>query len=130
MLPVGRTKPVSDRALFTCPVCGHCALMEDPLPLFNTHEICECCGVQFGLEVSSCADIAACRQRWLESGAEWFHTETQPQHWGRSEAVVDAVFAAPVAPLPATDPRKRNHGALRLVRHARECVGVVSELLR
>lgn len=67
--------------MHACPVCGDNALLEDPTTMWDTHEICRCCGVQFGLEVECQADVAGYRTNWLDSGAEWFDDESRPPNW-------------------------------------------------
>lgn len=55
--------------------------------MWDTHEICECCGVQFGLDVMDSSDVVPYRQRWLASGAKWFFEESQPEGWNHSAAL-------------------------------------------
>ena len=69
-----------------CPVCGDDSLLEDPTNMWDTHEICPCCGVQFGLEVSCVEDVLPYRTQWIESGAEWFDDESRPSAWGPDAA--------------------------------------------
>lgn len=46
-----------------CLVCGHPGLEEDPRR--STHEICPCCGTQFGYDDAQ-ASHAELRQAWLD----------------------------------------------------------------
>ncbi|WP_419905226.1 hypothetical protein [Kiloniella sp.] len=82
-----------------CCVCGWPGLEEDPAPMYDNHDICCCCGTQFGLEVRSVGDIAGVRREWLEEGAPWFYddddendpadddeTTKEPNNWNKSAA--------------------------------------------
>ena len=61
---------MTSNELFICRVCGLAqpdmpcgASGEDP-----SHDICDCCGSEFGFEDSSIASIQKNREVWLESG--------------------------------------------------------------
>lgn len=58
---------------------------------YSTHEICSCCGTQFGLDVQDSKDIETVREEWLSSGAPWFDNEkdifpSKPIYWSVSLA--------------------------------------------
>ena len=46
-----------------------------------THDICPCCGVEFGYEDCTTDGIAEHRKQWLASGAEWSSKKERPSNW-------------------------------------------------
>lgn len=66
---------------YTCPVCDFADLDEAPI---SSHEICPCCGTQFGLDdaVVNKADLPECydrlRQNWIDGGSQWFDPSEHP----------------------------------------------------
>ena len=68
-------------ASFGCPVCNWLGLDKEAKWPFPTHEICECCGTQFGLDVQENSDMVKVRDAWLNSGATWFDDLTKPNNW-------------------------------------------------
>ena len=68
---------------FKCPVCKWKGLSEKVKWPYGTHEICECCGSQFGFDVQEDSDILKVRREWLSEGAEWFSddSEAMPRNW-------------------------------------------------
>jgi hypothetical protein len=43
--------------------------------------ICDCCGVESGLEDFNLASVRLYRQAWLNSGAKWFKPKLKPENW-------------------------------------------------
>jgi len=73
-------------ATFQCPVCKWKGLTEDVKWPYGSHEICECCGTQFGLDVQDNSDIVTVRDEWISQGAEWFSDESKPNNWSLESA--------------------------------------------
>lgn len=71
---------------YACPVCYFQGVDEKPKFPYGTHEICECCGTQYGLDVQNDSDIIRARKKWLESGAPWFDDVTEPVGWSIEKA--------------------------------------------
>jgi hypothetical protein len=46
-----------------------------------THEICPCCGVEFGYEDYTIESIIEYRNQWIKNGAEWFIEKQRPEDW-------------------------------------------------
>ena len=46
-----------------------------------THDICPCCGVEFGYEDSQYNAILKFRKEWMDKGAQWFRTKMKPKDW-------------------------------------------------
>ena len=48
-----------------------------------SHEICVCCGVQFGYEDTNLAGVQAYRNNWINNGARWFsaHHRFKMENW-------------------------------------------------
>ncbi len=46
-----------------------------------SHEICDCCGCEFGYEDISITSIKSNRQKWIESGSAWFDSTKKPVDW-------------------------------------------------
>jgi len=58
---------------------------------FNSHEICSCCGTEYGLDVQEEGDVFQVRKEWLEEGAPWFDDEVdvspgRPEGWSLERA--------------------------------------------
>ncbi|MBL7719068.1 MAG: hypothetical protein JNL72_09560 [Flavipsychrobacter sp.] len=68
----------------TCRVCGYVYPLDNPA-WFNevtpSHDICICCGVQFGYEDTTNDGVTDYRKRWLANGAEWFSPDFKPKDW-------------------------------------------------
>ena len=61
----------------TCPVCAY---PEMPYPP-ERHEICPCCGTEFGYDDFS-RSHRELRNAWLRSGGPWFNPlEAPPVNW-------------------------------------------------
>ncbi len=67
--------------LYHCPVCGWLGLEEEPRIPYGTHEICSCCGIQLGYEVSNEKGAIRERKEWLARGAPWADEEEEPTDW-------------------------------------------------
>ncbi len=67
--------------LYHCPVCGWLGLDEESIEPYGTHEICGCCGIQLGYEVSNERGAALQREAWLQHGAPWADEEIEPADW-------------------------------------------------
>jgi hypothetical protein len=70
-----------------CRVCGLWSLYprwgdDDKSPDYS---ICECCGVESGLEDDYLEGIREYRQAWLDTGAKWFLPKLKPQNWDLEE---------------------------------------------
>lgn len=84
--------PMPNEPSLCCRVCG-LYLEEDPWGedlRSPTHEICACCGVQFGYEDSLPAGIVSYRQRWIDGGCAWFLPECRPEHWSAVAQLANA----------------------------------------
>lgn len=46
-----------------------------------SHEICDCCGTEFGYEDNTPESTDINRKRWIDNGAEWFSPEKRPVAW-------------------------------------------------
>ena len=80
---------------FNCPVCNWAGLDEEAKYPFSTHEICACCGCQFGLDVQKDSDILDRQNEWLSEGAPWFDDEydvipSKPKNWSVEIALKQA----------------------------------------
>lgn len=77
-----------------CRVCGWEFTMENA-PWFDnetpSHEICPCCGVQFGYEDDTYLGIVAYRSQWISQGAKWFTIGLMPKNWNLDEQLQNIV---------------------------------------
>jgi rubredoxin len=68
---------------YYCRVCGY--LYDeptwDPVTEIPSHNICFCCGVEFGYEDSTIDSIRKYRQEWLNNKAKWFNRKRKPADW-------------------------------------------------
>jgi hypothetical protein len=65
--------------LWLCPVCGLLGLRENPA--LGLHEICPCCGCQFGYDDAG-TSWEQLRAQWIAGGARWYsRTRKQPIGW-------------------------------------------------
>lgn len=72
--------------LHTCIVCGWKGLDQAPVFPFGSHEICSCCGTEYGLDVQEESDALTIRKEWFEEGAPWFDDDVdveprKPKDW-------------------------------------------------
>lgn len=75
-------------AKYTCPVCGYPELDEPPRGIdgkIPSFDICDCCGIEFGYEDTSESNILKYRQKWIDSGGEWFCKDLKPTNWNMKE---------------------------------------------
>lgn len=68
--------------LNACRVCG----LEQNFPWGEsgqdpTHDICECCGVEFGYEDFTLKAVRNYRKSWIESGGKWWNEKFKPKNW-------------------------------------------------
>ncbi|MCD8032141.1 MAG: hypothetical protein LUF85_15295 [Bacteroides sp.] len=49
-----------------------------------TYEICPCCGVEFGVEDYTKESTKEYREKWIESGCQWFDKKEKPENWNLS----------------------------------------------
>lgn len=78
---------INEDALFNCRVCG---LNQGFEPWENngerpTHEICNCCGADFGLDDCTAPAVKQYRAKWLSNGAKWFCPNEKPANWSLEE---------------------------------------------
>src|SRR5205823_3276782 len=80
-------------ASFHCPACGFGELLEPPWRdgAEASHDLCPCCGIQFGLDDQADGDIERraevhrrWRARWIEQGSRWFSSDPSPPLWDPS----------------------------------------------
>jgi len=70
--------------------CRVCGLFSEDLPWGEngdcpTHEICPCCGVEFGYEDYTVLSTKEYRDLWLLKGAEWFDKSVKPNSWDKEQ---------------------------------------------
>ena len=46
-----------------------------------SHEICDCCGIEFGYEDNNNKSTENARKKWTEGGYVWFNFEKRPKGW-------------------------------------------------
>jgi len=81
--------------LYTCPVCGYGHM---PYPAVR-HEICPCCGTEFGFD-DYCQSHRALRNAWLANGGRWFSpVHPRPKDWNPFMQVMQAGYDFDV-PVP------------------------------
>jgi hypothetical protein len=85
-------------SLHVCPACGFAGLQAAPWRrksndpnddrLRTSHEICACCGIEFGRDDWAGGDLGKrlesyrrWRERWIKSGMRWFKPEAMPEGW-------------------------------------------------
>jgi hypothetical protein len=68
-----------------CPVCGYA-----PEEAYEDHDICVCCGTQFGYH-DSIRRHAEIREDWLSRGAPWnSRRKAMTEGWDAQEQMKDA----------------------------------------
>lgn len=50
-----------------------------------SHEICDCCGTEFGYEDSTIVGIRKKRNEFISSGLNWFDKKYKPDNWSFDE---------------------------------------------
>jgi hypothetical protein len=72
-----------------CRVCGQ--IQGDPPWGENgkcsSHNICECCGVEFGYEDCTVKSTKIFREIWLSNGAKWWLPKEKPANWSLEEQI-------------------------------------------
>ena len=81
-------KPRDDdcRECYVCPSCGYPGLRESAWVSFDkragpSHEICPCCGVEFGYHDHLPSMAERYRRDWISRGAPWFRPDSRPPCW-------------------------------------------------
>ena len=67
-----------------CRVCGYEYSIESPTwedDETPSHNICICCGVQFGYEDDIYKGVIEYRNKWIKEGAKWFSPNRKPEDW-------------------------------------------------
>jgi len=65
-----------------CRVCG----MDYDTPTWHSEndasfDICNCCGVEFGVQDSTLESVREYRENWIRDGATWFSPKLKPENW-------------------------------------------------
>lgn len=50
-----------------------------------THDICDCCGIEFGYEDSNEESVVTARNKWVENGSKWINDNKKPNNWDYQE---------------------------------------------
>lgn len=79
------------RSSYRCPICFWYGLGEDPNRerLYQTYEICSCCGFEFGYEIKFIGRVERAkelREEWLAKGAPFFFFPHSPDDWSLERA--------------------------------------------
>jgi hypothetical protein len=69
-----------------CRICGYDFSPANYYPwgedgLESSHDICHCCGVEFGYEDCLLAAIHRYRNLWIERGSPWLEPKEKPEGW-------------------------------------------------
>jgi hypothetical protein len=72
---------------YFCRICGF--EQEDP-PWGDdektaSFDFCDCCGCQFGYQDIHLENIKKYRNKWIQEGAKWSHSECKPLNWNLNE---------------------------------------------
>lgn len=73
---------------YICHVCGFPELEDPPWGLqgnSSSHNICSCCGLQFGYHDCQLTAYEQNKKNWIDSGASWFDIELKPLNWNLDE---------------------------------------------
>lgn len=54
-----------------------------------SHDICDCCGIEFGYEDSNLVAIRAARKKWIDSKFAWFKKDKKPAGWDSSKQIAN-----------------------------------------
>lgn len=80
---------LSDEEKHTCRVCG---LIEPYMPYGENGflwdwDICDCCGVEHGIQDITVAGTKKYREEWLAAGAQWRNSKytPKPRNWNVQE---------------------------------------------
>ena len=74
---------INEAYLYNCRICG-LNLGFEPWTdngACPTHEICPCCGADFGYDDETPAIAKKYRDDWLKKGASWFCPNEKPENW-------------------------------------------------
>lgn len=77
---------------YICQVCGYSELDEPPWEndgKIPSHNICECCGVEFGYEDATSEGMFRYRKQWIESGGKWFDETKKPDNWNMEKQLMN-----------------------------------------
>lgn len=65
-------------------ICRICGLIQDE-PTWeeevSSHNLCPCCGVEFGYEDITLISIRQYRTKWIDLGYKWVEPNLMPQNW-------------------------------------------------
>lgn len=67
-----------------CRICGYEYPVDNPAWYDDespSHDICICCGVEFGYDDTNYKAVLDYRNHWLNSGAKWFSPGKRPKDW-------------------------------------------------
>ena len=70
--------------IFMCHICGFPDLEEAPYgPLGNSasHDICPCCGCEYGYNDVTEKGRKNHLEKWISSGGKWFDEGLRPKDW-------------------------------------------------
>lgn len=73
---------LDDNNNYYCRICG--LKYDEPIWLsetYGSHDICSCCGREFGYEDCGIESIRSYRENWLKKGANWFIPKFKPTNW-------------------------------------------------
>lgn len=66
-------------------ICRVCGLEQEDITweggIYPSHNICPCCGVEFGYEDCNINSIMKYRELWINSGAKWVEAKMKPNDW-------------------------------------------------
>lgn len=77
---------------YICHVCGYNGLIEAPWSengKVPSHNICDCCGVEFGYEDCNEGAILRYRENWINGGCEWFDESQKPINWNLEQQLTN-----------------------------------------
>ncbi|ENJ9654231.1 hypothetical protein CF065_07910 [Clostridium sporogenes] len=80
---------------YVCHVCGYPNLEEPPWVMngkIPSHNICDCCGVEFGYEDCTKESIKRFRCEWIKKGCKWFSGELKPDNWNYQEQLQNITY--------------------------------------
>jgi RimJ/RimL family protein N-acetyltransferase len=88
--------------------CSICGLLQDEKPYDSfgcpTHNICPCCGSEFGYEDCTVKSLLSNRQKWIDNGKNWFDQDLKPENWNFEKQFENAYHP----PKPKTSKRKKD----------------------
>lgn len=67
-----------------CRICGYKYSIDSPTWYDDetpSHDICICCGVQFGYEDDTYQGVVEYRNYWIKNGSKWFIKKYMPENW-------------------------------------------------